>query len=798
MIGELLGARYKVTNVLSAGGFGHTYIAQDTQRPGNPLCCIKHLTFNSHDTKVLAQVRRLFQAEAETLEQLGRHDQIPRLLAYFEENKQFYLVQEYIDGHPLSQELSQGSRLPEDEVIPLLEDVLGILEYVHAQGVIHRDIKPANLIRRRQDGRLVLIDFGAVKLIGHTVAEATGETSLSMPVYTSGYAASEQCLGRPRVTSDLYSLGMVGIQALTGMHPSQLPHDYSTSEAIWQDQAEVNPELGAILTKLVRYHFADRYPSASEALHAVRQLITTAPTLVKQQTLLLSDAPTPRRVADSTARPLEDRSQTRPKPESLAQKLLGRASLAIAGTLAIAFLVRNLSDSPLLAPMSLSPNGPVNPAQPGDRPSNTPDPPAELAAIRDRISTGDKPLNRWQSDPDKQAGIAHMAAGRYELAVAAFQTARQRNLSDPETLIYLNNARIGSAKAYQIAVSAPLETTLDSALEILRGVASAQDALNRSGGVNGVPLKVAIADDANQRDLAQTIALALANDPNVLGVIGHGTSDTSIAAAQIYQDKQLVMIAPVSSAVPLSDVGNQVFRTMPSDRQTARALKDYMLTRLKKRNVAIFYNSASKYSQSLKTEFQSALDYSGVAGAQVVAELDLARPDFDPEEGVNQAIAQKADVLMLAADNQVMDKAMRVIENTQRRLPILGGDSMFTPRLPRTVKDKGIGTVLAVPVDPIGSPFMQQSIQQWGQAALTTWRTALAYDATQAIIGAIARNPTRIGIRQALSEPTFSVVGSQGKVNFQEKGERQKNPTYVTIAPLAGTNPPRYGFKPLP
>ncbi|MGC8714738.1 MAG: serine/threonine-protein kinase, partial [Leptodesmis sp.] len=91
MIGELIGSRYKVVNVLASGGFGHTYIAEDTQRPGNPRCVLKHLTFSSNDPGVLQQVRRLFQAEAETLERLGRHDRIPRLLAYFEENHQFYL-----------------------------------------------------------------------------------------------------------------------------------------------------------------------------------------------------------------------------------------------------------------------------------------------------------------------------------------------------------------------------------------------------------------------------------------------------------------------------------------------------------------------------------------------------------------------------------------------------------------------------------------------------------------------------------------------------------------------------------
>src|SRR6476646_10788676 len=210
MLGRLLGARYKVIQVLGSGGFGQTYIAEDTQRPGNPPCVLKHLNFATHHPQVLQQVRRLFYSEAETLEKLGRHhDQIPQLLAYFEEAQEFYLVQEFIPGNPLSVELPAGTKLSEAQVIAILEDVLGVLTYIHSQGVIHRDIKPDNLIRRQQDGRLVLIDFGAVKTINTQVAEAAGQTHLSVPIYTSGYGASEQCLGKPRFSSDIYALGVI-------------------------------------------------------------------------------------------------------------------------------------------------------------------------------------------------------------------------------------------------------------------------------------------------------------------------------------------------------------------------------------------------------------------------------------------------------------------------------------------------------------------------------------------------------------------------------------------------------------
>lgn len=785
MIGELIGARYKVINVLGSGGFGHTYIAEDTQRPGNPRCVLKHLTFSSQDSAVLQQVRRLFQAEAETLEQLGKHDQIPRLLAYFEENHQFYLVQEFIEGHSLNEELVRGNPMAEEEVIPMLEDVLSILEFVHAQGVIHRDIKPANLIRRRQDSKLVLIDFGAVKLIGNTIAEATGETNLSMPVYTSGYAASEQCMGRPRFCSDIYSLGMVGIQALTGLHPAQLPHDYATSEVIWRDRGSVTSELADVLDRMTRYHFNERYQSASDALYALRQVIATAPTLLTNKTLLshASGNSGVTTITNQTSAGLMDsRSQVTPQNVFPVGRMLTRIGLAIAGTLTIAILVRSFSDAGFQSMLPL-PNA-TNQA-------------ANLVN-RDRISAGEKPLIKWQIDSQKQEGIDHIAAGNYDKAVPALEAARQANPDDPEVLIYLNNARIGTQKSYAIAVVSPLSSvSLSSALELLRGTAQAQDEINRAGGINGVPLKVWIADDSNNQDEAEQIAKDLADQPEILAVVGHGISDTSLIAAKVYQDRGIVMVSPVSSAVQLSTIGDYIFRTMPSDKQTAIALKDYMVNHLKQQKVAIFHNSNSRYSQSLKAEIERALLYSGVQGAQVATDIDLSRPDFDPEASLNQAIAQKANVLMLIPNSEVMDKAIRVIEVNNRKLPVLAGDSMFNPSLPRFGKSAAVGTVLAVPVDLTNSPFLESAKKIWGKKDAASWRTALTYDATQAIAAGMAADASRIGIRRTLSQPSFEASGARGKVYLQTQGDRDQNPTYVTITPVAGGTTKRYGFVPL-
>ncbi|WGV27493.1 serine/threonine protein kinase [Halotia branconii] len=268
MIGKLLDHRYQVIRVLATGGFGQTYIAQDTRRPGNPMCVVKHLKPTSSDPRVFETAKRLFNSEAETLEQLGNHDQIPRLLAYFDENQEFYLVQEYIEGHTLTEELTLGQQWNESQVMQLLQEVLSILEFVHRQGVIHRDIKPDNIIRRASDNKLVLVDFGAVKQLRSPLVTVGGQPTATVAIGTPGYMPTEQGQGKPRPNSDIYSLGIIAIQALTGVSAAQLQENPETGEILWQHLTHVNYRLAAVLTKMVRYHFKDRYQNATEALQA--------------------------------------------------------------------------------------------------------------------------------------------------------------------------------------------------------------------------------------------------------------------------------------------------------------------------------------------------------------------------------------------------------------------------------------------------------------------------------------------------------------------------------------------------
>ncbi|NEO23486.1 MULTISPECIES: serine/threonine-protein kinase [unclassified Moorena] len=276
LLATKLSGRYQIIKRLSAGGFGETFIAEDTQRPGNPTCVVKQLKPASNNPQHWQLARRLFQTEAEILEKLGKHHQIPELLAYFDENQEFYLVEEFINGHPLSNELLPKP-LPEANVIGIVVDILQALQFVHSHSVIHRDIKPDNLIRRKSDQKLVLIDFGAVKEITNQLHPRRNLTKFTVGIGTKGYMPNEQAVGSPRFNSDIYATGMIAVRSLTGIPPSKLPTDPITGEVIWLDKAQVSPELATVVNKMVRYSFRSRYQSAQEVLEALKPLTKTLP-----------------------------------------------------------------------------------------------------------------------------------------------------------------------------------------------------------------------------------------------------------------------------------------------------------------------------------------------------------------------------------------------------------------------------------------------------------------------------------------------------------------------------------------
>jgi serine/threonine protein kinase len=278
---QLFRDRYEVLRILGRGGFGVTFLARNAVLPGNPLCVIKQLCPKVSTRKSWQRACQRFEQEAKTLGKLGSHSQIPMLLDYFEANGEFYLVQEYVRGSTLAREVRRSGTKNEADVKQFLRELLPVLQYVHKHRVIHRDIKPQNLLRCDDDGRLVLIDFGAVK---EKLADATEnslhKTATTNFVGTMGFAPPEQFSLRPVYASDIYAVGMTCLYMLTGKAPLEFEHDSNTGEIAWQKNVEVSDNFAQVLTKMVKISLEERFKTTDDVMWALG-METYVPTLTK-------------------------------------------------------------------------------------------------------------------------------------------------------------------------------------------------------------------------------------------------------------------------------------------------------------------------------------------------------------------------------------------------------------------------------------------------------------------------------------------------------------------------------------
>ncbi len=265
----LLKERYRAIKQIGQGGFGKTFLAVDEDKPSKPLCVIKQFYPQAQGTGTLAKAIELFNQEAVQLDLLGKHPQIPELLAYFTQEDEQYLVQEFIDGQNLAQELADRGTFSETQIWQLLNDLLPVLQFCHARKVIHRDIKPENIILRKSETqrKLVLVDFGAAKSATNTALNRTG-TSIGSPEYV----APEQMRGRAVFASDIYSLGATCINLLTGRSPFD-SYDINNDTWVWQQylKTPVSHKLSRILNKMLESIPIRRYQTVDEVLKDLNQ-----------------------------------------------------------------------------------------------------------------------------------------------------------------------------------------------------------------------------------------------------------------------------------------------------------------------------------------------------------------------------------------------------------------------------------------------------------------------------------------------------------------------------------------------
>lgn len=378
MMSQLLNNRYRILQPLGSGGFGDTFLAEDTHLPSQRRCVIKKLRPVQQNSQIYQLVKARFQREAVILEDLGNgHPQIPTLYAYFESDNEFYLVQEWIEGESLEQKLQRGGVFSDSAVRSLLTQLLPVLDFIHQHQIVHRDIKPDNIILRASGGQPVLIDFGAVKEAMGTALNAAGKSTSSIVIGTPGFMPQEQAVGRPVFASDLFSLGLTAISLLCGCAPNELTTDPLTGEMVWRDRAPmVSPTLANVLDVAIRAHARDRYPTAQAMLQALQgnampETMTAAP-----PPLFVPQSPQPTMVV---APPSTPSNATPASGFSNFQKMLITGSVVgifVGGAIALPQLLREtntVESATVETPSSESPVNPDPPSTPDSPVSPTPD-----------------------------------------------------------------------------------------------------------------------------------------------------------------------------------------------------------------------------------------------------------------------------------------------------------------------------------------------------------------------------------------------------------------------------------------
>jgi len=757
--GDILRDRYRIIAQLGEGGFAITYKAVDLHEPDeNPLCVVKEIRPpQSTDPRTLERAKQLFEREAKTLKLLSQHPGIPAFIEHFQEKGRFYIVQEYIEGHSLQKEFIPNERWTEEQVTELLRDILEILTFVHENKVIHRDITPSNLIRRNSDENIVLIDFGAVKEIGTVEITASGRTRTTT-IGTPGYSAPEQLNGQPRLCSDIYSVGLIAIQFLTGVHPGELPQDPRTGEIIWnysllnQPMLDVNKRLANVLNKMVRYHFNHRYQSVAKVLRDL-----DAPPL-PWKWLLLAIAPIA--VAGAIA---IDRNNIFPS----------KTALVFKDGLSAGEEILFASSKPRLKQKGVDEFADSNPQQ----------------ALKNFKEAWQK---EYGNDPETLVYMNNAFLGANKIPYYTIAVALPIGSRNPDS-----PAHIG-----------------DRAKEVLRGVAQAQTEVNlglsnasdrdfpglgflQGKGINGKGLKVIIADDANDEEEAKNIANLLVNQPEILAVIGHTNSEMTMATVDEYERNNMVSISPGASTEELTDEPRKFFfRTQYTSSLIAKSLADYLFAKNQKK-ATIIYNPSNPFSASFKQEFTKYFGDIKKGKIVRIRDFDLSKKDFNAQRAIKEIEGKGETAIALVPDAQVttsLNNAFEIVKLNADSLPdsfaarnwIVGAWTLMrseTLELASGQPEKSFKKlILSVGWHPLNTPnkaFPQQARSLWGGEVNT--RTASAYDATRALIKALEMQPkpSREGIQKTLSSPNFSAYGATGTIQFNspENGDRKNPPS---------------------
>ena len=781
----ILEGRFLPIDLIGEGGFGRTFKARDWKFQNQPqyvvvkqLCPKNSLGGSKFKPSVLERIEKLFQREGEVLYNL-HHQQIPRAYAFpiveappnrqnqsFESNSEqmfFYLVQEYIEGNNLFQELEESGQFSGRDIIEFLQQMLPILKYIHNQGVIHRDIKPSNIMRRSIDGRIFLIDFGAVKQVVQTGQPV--EQSTFAPI-SPQYAPPEQLAHKAiSPSSDLYSLAATCVYLLTGKSGTELRHRDRWN---WRQYARVNSNLAGVLDRMLSELPPDRYQLAEDVIMAL-------PSFGQIESPL-------RTTDDYSIKPLNFLDKIRRFIQVILYKVKRRFSgwkgLIILTFLALTviFVIYNWLKQP---PICISDN--------------------QFSCGQKRLISLSQSVNQ---DGFKKGSNAFEKRD-YQTAIEGFKQQLQDYRIDPETRIYLNNAKAAkNGNFIKIAVCIPIvgqnqpNSNDNIAKQILYGVAVVQEKINNENNadqrIKGNMLFIQICDDDNEDAQAENVARQIVQDKSILGVIGHYTSNTTLAAGNIYgntftlAENRLVAISPTSTAVRDSNypLNKYVFRISPDTSVAAKKIIDDYILRSKAtiKKVTIIYNDAQSnkdyYGLSLRNEFTK------IAKEKQIKTVDCNLAD----KGNNVAKCMRktdndTEAILLAIDNQTIENNYYDIFNNRRNMILLAGNAVYSAKgLGADLTNKLIIAVqwirsennnLFLVEKDVDSLFARTSNGHLG----INFRTAMAYNAAEVITQAmrsIASDINRKNLYMELKTDEFSAEGTNNvKIKFDEKGDRQ-------------------------
>ncbi|MEL6814097.1 MAG: ABC transporter substrate-binding protein [Cyanobacteria bacterium J06598_3] len=438
-------------------------------------------------------------------------------------------------------------------------------------------------------------------------------------------------------------------------------------------------------------------------------------------------------------------------------------------------------------------------------------PPSVYKSLEDRFSVGDRAIiteeanyiacpenNKADFNKAKRNGTRAMRSQQYETATKAFEEAWSL-CPAPEVLIYRNNARIANKPSHTLAVVVPINwPNPKNAIEMLRGAAQSQTLINRSGGINGVPIKLMVIDDGDKPDVGKSIAATLIDDyPDVLAVIGHWTSGVTTAAASVYDARRsLVFMTPVSTTRDLNGDTGWVFRSTINMRDAQKVLAKYAISTAGYQKVATFSLDSAKvgearalYSEGLQDEF--AMSFAN-EGGEVVNNFDLGSPDFQENMAltatlmIRQAMRQGAEAVLLIPDNSLVPNAEALIQEADKQgLGLLGVTNLYRGEVLNNncPAIEGLTMTIAWTADgPANPEFVRASSSREFWRGEVNFATAMTYNATQAIAAAMEKSPTRMGIHTALNRDDFAVKNTADAepLRFQD-GSRTATAELVTV-----------------